>query len=101
MLCVESYFFCAAQVSVLVIILLINPLTTNVSHHMETSQLICIANQLTGFYMMGTLVVNGLMWYFELIQIKMFALFSYYSHDSAVHESSKKRYGLWYGSEMQ
>ena len=26
------------------------------SHHIETSQLICSANQLTGFYMMGTLV---------------------------------------------
>ena len=34
------------------------------SHHIETSQLICSANQanqLTGFYMMGTLVVKGLM----------------------------------------
>ena len=30
------------------------------SHHIETSKLICIANQLTGFYMMGTLVVKGL-----------------------------------------
>ena len=30
----------------------INPLTTNVPHHIETSQLICSANQLTGFYMM-------------------------------------------------
>ena len=30
------------------------------SHHIETSQLICKANQLTGFYMMGTLVVKGL-----------------------------------------
>ena len=39
----------------------INPLTTNVPHHTETSQLIFSANQLTGFYMMGkTLVVNGL-----------------------------------------
>ena len=25
---------------------------TNVPYHMETSQLICIGNQLTGFYMM-------------------------------------------------
>ena len=32
-----------------------NLLTTNVSHHIETSQLICIANQLTGFYMMGNI----------------------------------------------
>ena len=28
------------------------------SHHIETSQFICSANQLTGFYMMGTLVVK-------------------------------------------
>ena len=31
---------------------LINPLTTNVPHQVETSQLIYNANQLTGFYMM-------------------------------------------------
>ena len=30
----------------------VNPLTTNALHHIETSQLICIANQLTGFYIM-------------------------------------------------
>ena len=30
------------------------------SHHIETSQLIFRANQLTGFYMMGSLVVKGL-----------------------------------------
>ena len=30
-----------------------NPLTTNVPEHIETSQLICIANQLTGFFIMG------------------------------------------------
>ena len=28
--------------------------------HIETSQLICRANQLTGFYMRGTLVDKGL-----------------------------------------
>ena len=33
----------------------LNPLTTNVPNHIETSQLICIANQLTGFYMMGNI----------------------------------------------
>ena len=33
----------------------INPLTTNVLHHIETSQLICIANQLTGFYSIGNI----------------------------------------------
>ena len=40
----------------------VNPLTTNVPHHIETSQLICTADQLTGFYMMGTFIVNGLTW---------------------------------------
>ena len=30
----------------------INRLTTNVLHYIETSQLTCNANQLTGFYMM-------------------------------------------------
>ena len=33
----------------------LNPLTTIVPNHIETSQLICIANQLTGFYMMGNI----------------------------------------------
>ena len=33
----------------------LNPSTTNVPHHIETSQLICNANQLTGFYMMGNI----------------------------------------------
>ena len=28
----------------------VNPLTTNVPHHIEISQLIWITNQLTGFY---------------------------------------------------
>ena len=28
--------------------------------HIETSQLICFANQLTGFYMRATLAFNGL-----------------------------------------
>ena len=31
-------------------------------HHIETSQLICRANQLTGFYMMTTLAFNELSW---------------------------------------
>ena len=29
-------------------------------HHIETSQLICSANQMTGFYMMATLAFNEL-----------------------------------------
>ena len=31
-----------------------------INHHIETSQLNCFANQLTGFYMMGTLAAKGL-----------------------------------------
>ena len=30
--------------------------------HIETSQLICTENQLTGFYMRKTLALNGLKW---------------------------------------
>ena len=33
----------------------VNLLMTNVPHLIETSQLICIANQLIGFYMMGNI----------------------------------------------
>ena len=33
---------------------LVNPLTINIPHHIETSQLICKTNQLTGFYIMAT-----------------------------------------------
>ena len=36
-------------------IIFINPLTANVPHHIETSQLICNANQFTGFCMMGNI----------------------------------------------
>ena len=33
----------------------VNPLTTNVLHHIETGRLICIANQLTGVYMIWSI----------------------------------------------
>ena len=36
-----------------------NPLSASVAL-IETSQLICAANQLTGFYMRATLTINGL-----------------------------------------
>ena len=39
---------------------LYEPFNDQCSHHIETSQLICSASQLTGFYMMGTLVIKGL-----------------------------------------
>ena len=32
-----------------------NQLSTNVPYHIENGQLICIANQLIGFYMVGTI----------------------------------------------
>ena len=37
-----------------------NPITCQCCPHIETSQLICTANQLTGFYMGATLALNGL-----------------------------------------
>ena len=42
------------------LLLTLEPLNDQCSHHIESSQLICRANQLTAFYMMGTLVVKGL-----------------------------------------
>ena len=41
---------------------------------METSQLICRANQFTGFYMMATLAFNELMLECSLEKIKTFNL---------------------------
>ena len=35
--------------------LLLSALVTSVPYHIETSQLICRADQLTGFYMMGNI----------------------------------------------
>ena len=40
--------------------ILAHPFNDQCFPHIETNQLICRANQLTGFYMMGTLVVKGL-----------------------------------------
>ena len=39
---------------------IVKPFNDQCSHHIETSQLICRGNQLTGFYMMRTLVVKML-----------------------------------------
>ena len=41
--------------STVIVLYVTNPLTTKVPSHIETSQLICRANQLTGFYMMGNI----------------------------------------------
>ena len=38
-------------------------------HHIETSQLICSANQLTGFCMIANMAFNDLMWLCCLEQI--------------------------------
>ena len=50
---------------------LINPFKCQCCPHIETSQLICFANQLTGFYIRVTLAFNGLIifpsMYFDLI----------------------------------
>ena len=37
----------------------VDPLTTSVAFHIETNRLICIANQVTGFYMKNN---TGLIW---------------------------------------
>ena len=42
------------------IFLLFKPLKCQCCPHIETSQWICCANQLTGFYMRATLALNGL-----------------------------------------
>ena len=82
-----------------------NPLTITAPHHTETSQLICTANQLTGFYMMGS---TGRLWVnvnFELIlyQIKyinqMLLIWAYnylldqniYSHQKSFNPSMPGR----------
>ena len=49
---IENFIFCTVRV-IFRHPELFKPLTTNVLHHIETSQLICIANQLTGFIWWG------------------------------------------------
>ena len=56
---------------------LINAFKCQCCPHIETSQLICCANQLTGFYMRATLAFNGLM--------------------SCLHKSGKRFYMLFNG----
>ena len=50
-------------VSYLAFFNVLNLLSTNVPHQIETSQLICRANQLTDLYIVGTLVVKRLNYY--------------------------------------
>ena len=49
-----SWLFSQSR-SWLILLNSLNPLTTNVPYHIETSQLICNPNQLVGFYMMGNI----------------------------------------------
>ena len=51
-----SFLNTSVSINEIALDLTFNPLTTNVSHHIETIQLICSANQLTGFYMVGNTV---------------------------------------------
>ena len=44
------------------------PFNNQCSHHVETSQLICRANQLIDFYMVGALVVKRLIKHFFVIR---------------------------------
>ena len=63
--CIVNTFVVSLQIIVTINVLqevikilheeMFNPLPTNVPHHIETSQLICNANQLTSFYMMGNI----------------------------------------------
>ena len=59
----------------------LNPLTINVPNHIETSQLICSANQLTGFY----IIVNIVCWWVNgITEIKSYSKTSTFS---ALHSS--------------
>ena len=44
-------------------------------YHVETNPLICKANQWTGFYMIGTSVMNDLISNLQLIHFKRFYVF--------------------------
>ena len=59
----RSPFYCMTAIAMLATLLsyveiknYLNTLTTNAPQHIETSQLICNVNQLTGFYMIGNIV---------------------------------------------
>ena len=56
------------------------PFNDQCSHHIETGQLICSANQLTGFYMMGILVVKWLN--YEFLTLKFVLIYEGESNKS-------------------
>ena len=59
--CHIFYLFTLVRFQVLVVKTFFRlPFNDQCSHHIETSQLICSSNQLTGFYIMGTLVAKRL-----------------------------------------
>ena len=78
------------------VILGFKPLTTNIPHHIETSQLICNVNRLTGFYMMrntGCLCVNFKITEAFIIKLKTIEktkLYIYYQ--SKITNKFKKTY---------
>ena len=55
----KPFYFCF-KLQISSIIQLASPFDDQCSYHIETSQLVCRANQLSGLYMVGTLVVKGL-----------------------------------------
>ena len=61
------------------------------SHHIETGQLICSANQLTGFYMMGILVVKWLN--YEFLTLKFVLIYE--------GESNKSFQKMFTGKNLQ
>ena len=50
------------------------PFNNQCSHHIETSPLICSTNQLTGFYIMGTLVVK---WFEKILLLMQLILLAF------------------------
>ena len=60
---------------------------TNVPHHIETSQLICIANQLTGFCRMGNI---GCQWVKKWVKLDLFHTISNVNHNLAPYLNNTK-----------
>ena len=62
--CIAGYDFLRHNIQYAILLLfddsLLNPLNASVALILETSQLICCAKQLTGFYMRATVTFNEL-----------------------------------------
>ena len=60
-------------------------------YHVETRPLICIANQCTGFYMMGTSFMKELKYFpYSLIAGRLYHFISGFQYSSAFAENTKK-----------